>query len=1250
MEIVHLHCHSSYSLLEGTATPQALVSRARQLHMPALALTDRGNLYGAVTFYSHAQKAGIKPLLGMVIDLDDGYSLTLLARNLDGYRNLCHLSTILRLKADTGALPPAGFDEGEEGEEDDEGYDGEILPWDPGLWGIPVFGFTDRPSPLRHLSKFQVKDVRLQRGLLLSGRYARGLVALSGGQHGLINSLVMQGKTEQAARAAGTLVAAFGEGNLFIELTALNERDTGALPVLADLANRLGIPVVATNDVLYVDADDASTAMALAVARKGRGAFREPPLQVVEGRLQAHPDLQEEVGTERHFKTTEQMAELFHAYPQALANTHYIAEQCTVELPMGKPLFPGVGLEGDTPYSKLWKLAFDGATRRYRPLTEAVIARLKHELEIIEALGFSTYFLVIQDIVDFAHSQDIPIMARGSAANSLVGYVLGITQVDPLQNDLLFERFLSASRAEHELPDVDLDLCWRRRDEVLHYVYERYGREHVANVGTYITFRLRSGWREMAKALGIAPQRVSYVASRLPDLSSADDILDGNEEMPELTEAVELVGNAREAEHGTEEPSSRSRQLRQPRFRDDTERVAFELSQAIEGLPKHCGMHCAAVVIAPGPIASLVPLQRAARDASMAITQYDKDAIESMGLVKMDLLGSRALTALVDTLQASGLAHGTANGGDIAQSLEAIPLDDQSTFQLMSAGNTLGCFQLESPGMRPLLKWLCPRNLNDVAAAISLFRPGPLTGGFMETFMRRRLGQEPVTFPHPSMEAVLKDTYGVILYQEQFLQLAHTLAGLDLGEAEKLRKEIAKTQSPEERTRLGSRFVAGAIERGISQMQAEKVWEVVSGYTGFGFCRGHACSYALTAYRTAFAKAHYPAQYLAAVLNNQAGFYGPTVYIEEARRLGIELLPVDVNRSGAWCEVPTKARGPHGPHGSHTKHAIRLGLQFVKGLSERSIDALLSERRRGGQFRSLSDLMARVELSLSELTALVKVGACDRLHESAASTIPASMPEMPAIVRVEGMLGEPVGAIFEQVLNRKQMVWLLPMLFTARGSSAKWVRRAGADRSSVYLATEATGSDGMPLHVMMGNLVQHQQHTDNTPRVLGNETLHVHVPDLIDYTPREKLLLERQTLGFALSCNEMELYDDQLKDQGVVFSSQLARFPDREVTVAGVIAAGRRHMARDGNWMLFLTLQDRYGLIEVVLFSSAYEENKKVLAGGGLGPYLVRGKVQASGKGRGVGYQPPSDLRLVDSMAMKMHPVVIAHDVNSLSS
>lgn len=1215
MEFVHLHCHSGYSLLEGTATLQHLIGEAKKQGMKAIALTDRNNLYGAILFYIQAQKAGIKPIIGMEVDLDDGSSMVLLARNLDGYRNLCQLATVLRSNADPGSLEPPGYEEDEE-----------AFFWEDGVWGVPVFGFTSRPNkqPTPRPEPALDKEPALPREMLLSGRHTRGLIALSGGKNGLINSLVRKGKIDQAARSIGTLITAFGEGNVFIELQLLDDEDAAALPALVNLANSTGVPVVATNDLLYMAPEDAPTAQALAGARK---SFRRGQTNTYNMPLDWAAQNSIFGGTERYFKSGDDMTKLFAAYPQAIANSSYIADHCNVDLPLYKAVFPPIALgKNETPFARLWKRCFAGAIRHYPVLNEKIISRLKYEIEIIESLGFSPYFLVVHSIVRFAHSQGIPIIARGSVANSLVSYVLGISQVEPLEKDLLFERFLNPSRSEFEMPDIDLDICWRRRDEVLHFIHRTFGRDQVAMIGTHITFRERSAWREMSKVMGVSSGRQSYIANRLSH-SFEDQAYQGDGSYEADAEEIQTPSIDFSPEQNNSNP---------PRFRDDKEHTAFKLAKAIEGLPRHAGMHCAGVVITPQPLANLVPLQRASRDPNMVITQYEKDAIEALGLVKMDLLGSRALTTLVDAIEASNLGEGNA-GANLEKRFRAIPLDDKPTYNMMAQSQTLGCFQLESPGMRGLLKWLRPTNLDEVAIAISLFRPGPLEGGFLETFMRRHLGHDETTYSHPSMEPILRDTRGVILFQEQFLKLVNRLAGVPLGNAEMLRKALGKARSAAERTRLGDEFVAGAIERGIDQLQAQKVWEIVAGYSGFGFCAAHAHSYALVAYRSAYMKAHYPAEFLSAQINNGGGYYGPSVYVEEARRLHVKILTPSVNEGGLWCEVPG---------GAGNRRTIRIGMQFIKGLSQKTIEAIINERRNNGRFHSMVDLMSRVNIKPQEISALIKVGACDDLEDTNAA-----MPPIPSIVPVKGSMGETTEAMAVYAtqeagaaLNRKQMMWLLPSLLSIQELSAKRMR---SSRASFTRLMKAAGAEGRNLQFMLGEVLESQP-LNAAVKVLGvaGSNQHIQVPDLPEYTLLEKLRLERETLGFVISCNEMDL----INVPNTVVSSKLRHHADREVRIAGVIAAGRSHTGKDGNKMLFLSVQDKEGLIEVVVFSDAYKKYKELLTNNGYGPYIITGTAQVSGKGRGIGVQPPSDMLMADAVSIKMHPVVVASHIEVVSS
>jgi DNA polymerase III subunit alpha len=884
MPFTHLHTHSHFSLLEGVAAPAALAERAAQFKMPALALTDHNALYGAVPFYQACRAAGVQPILGLELDTDEGDRLVLLARDFDGYRRLCRLSSAVQLSRPSGGRRA----------------------------GAPL-------------------------DLLRSE--AGGLIVLSGGKRGLITNLVRLGKINRASRLVGAYASMFGADNFFVELVIHDPDDAATVFDLVRLADELGVPTVAANDTLGVTPEDAPAADLLDAIRTRTTLAAPHPDKA------AHPD--------RYLKSPAQMERLFGDYPQALANTRFIARRCDVELPLGPLRFPGFSLpSGETAFSQLWKTAFAGATRLYRPLTAAVTARLQRELAVIEEQGFAPYFLIVHDIVRWTRRQGIPVLGRGSAGDSLVAYVLGITQVDPLAHGLYFERFLNPERPAP--PDIDLDLCWRRRDEVLTYVYDTYGADHVAMIGTHISFKLRSAWRDVAKAHGVPPDGVAALAGR-PwgyNLDEAQaDVEDPGAATPAAPEDADPAWGPTyppEAETGVDEPPGPDLPALDP--------ALLAGCQTLDGRPRHLGIHCGGIVIAPFPITDEVPLQRATK--GIAVTQYEMDAIADLGLVKIDLLGSRALSALSATA-----ARARVNGQPLE--LDHIPFDDAATYAVLSAGETLGCFQLESPGMRALLKAMQPRRLDDIIAAVSLFRPGPLEGGLKDTFLKRlREGAQP-PYLHPRMEDVLAETHGVILYQEQFLRLVHELAGFSLGHAERLRKLLNKAPDPEERAQLRAAFIAGAIGNDIAQPLAEEIWEVLAGYTGFGFCKAHAASYAVVAYRMAYCKAHYPAELLAAVLDNQAGFYPALVYVEEARRLRLQLLGPDVNRSAAG----TMARG----------RALRLGLNAVKGLRRDTVSAVIAARREGGTFVSLRDLLTRAPMSKPEISALIGVGALDRI-------------------------------------------------------------------------------------------------------------------------------------------------------------------------------------------------------------------------------------------------------------------------------
>jgi DNA-directed DNA polymerase III PolC len=773
---------------------------------------------------------------------------------------------------------------------------------------------------------------------LLSAERA-GLIALAGGTQGRLPALVRAGHLAQAAYLLGGYRAIFGADNLYVELVLHEPGDGPAVAALVRLADGLDLPVTATNEVLAARPEEAQTALLLEAIRT------HTPLAALRPARRTH--------AARYLKPPNEMAALFADWPQALDTTRTIAQRCTVELPLGRVRFPAFALAAaETAYSRLWKLAFRGAAQRYRPLGSAVMARLQHEMTTIAELGFADYFLIVHDLVQWARRQGIVVCGRGSAVDSLVAYVLGITPVDPLQHNLYFERFLHRGRPDP--PDIDLDVCWRRRSEVLAYLYDRYGAERVAMIGTHVGFGARSAYRDIAKAYGLPPDAVAggapFWGAGGPTPSEEARAEKGAEGVddPVETDAAwgELYPAYAETEIG-EPPAAGCAPLDRQMQAD---------CAALAGRVRHVGIHCGGVLITQDRLADETPLLRATN--GLVITQYEMNAIGALGLLKIDVLGNRALTVL-----AAVVARARTSGIDL--NLDAIPPHDPATIALLRAGDTLGCFQLESPGMRALLRTMQPRTLNDVVVAISLFRPGPLTGGLKDLFLARlRLRGQPAYW-HPRMETILEETHGVILFQEQFLQLVHEIAGFSLAEAEQLRKQLAAGLPVAAREAVHAQFRAGAVAREVPAELAEQIWSALVGYSGYGFCKGHAVAFATIAYRLAYCKAHHPAFFLAAILDEQAGFYPSQVYVEDGRRQGLRLLAPDVD----YSVEGTAARG----------RTLRLGLGAVKGVRAETRAVLLAARRQGGPFLSLYDLLQRVPLHKHEIEALIQAGALDRL-------------------------------------------------------------------------------------------------------------------------------------------------------------------------------------------------------------------------------------------------------------------------------
>jgi error-prone DNA polymerase len=763
---------------------------------------------------------------------------------------------------------------------------------------------------------------------------ADDVIALSGCRNGEVRAAVERGDIPAARRAVRRDQEIFGRDHFFLELCVeeSEEKERLVLARLADLAQELGAPLVATANVHYLTPDQAEVREVLTC------------IQTLTTREEWHPLRRH--GAARYLKSPQEMKHSFRSYPEAIANTVRIAEQCEVDLGLGELHLPHFRMRDYRPEGvpEWWpareeEVAGEKAARLLEWLCRAGIprpvltgtgvpalqARLRHELTIIRDLGLCEYFLVVWDIVAEARARGIRCSGRGSAADSLVSYLLGITDVDPIASRLLFERFLNPER--RGLPDIDIDFDSRRRDEMLEYVAERYGVEHTGMVATINTYHARSAIREVGKALSVPEDLIDRISKSLPYVQ-ADRIRQAIATLPEL---------------------------RGSGFNSAALEELFGLCEAVAGMPRHLSVHLGGVVISRDPITDVTPLEVSSKGA--VVCQFDKDDVEALGLVKMDLLGLRILSAIEESLQMIRASSRE------PPNIDHLPLDDEQTFALLRATRTVGVFQLESPGMRGLLASLQPTHFEDIIANISLFRPGPMQADMITPFLARQHGKEQVTYLHPDVIPALESTYGVILYQEQVLEVASALAGFTLGQADSLRRMMTKGRSETEMAQLKTAFLEGCRNREVPEEIAEEAFRRLSAFAAYGFCKAHAAQFAIIAYQTAYLKAHYPAEFLAAILSNQPmGFYPPEVIVQEAKHCGVEVRPVDINhsRSRYWVE----------------EGAIRVGLAQVIGVSGAALEAIFAARAQR-PFRSLRDFCARTGIARPMVDNLIRAGAFD---------------------------------------------------------------------------------------------------------------------------------------------------------------------------------------------------------------------------------------------------------------------------------
>jgi DNA polymerase III subunit alpha len=892
-QFVHLHLHTDYSMLDGACDVDKLCKHVKDLGMPAVAMTDHGNIFGAVHFVNSAKAAGIKPIVGCELyickkddhriertppDGDTYNHLLVLAENEEGYRNLVKITSEASLH-----------------------------------------GFYYKP---RVSKKFLAE-------------HSKGLIALSGCLKGEVAEFLTEDKYEAARNAAATYADIFGKQNFFLEIQDQGlEMEHRIHPGLFRMQKDLGIPLVATNDSHYLCEDDAHAQDVMVCIQTGKSI--------------QDPNRMKFQGTGFYVKSHDEMYQVFKDAPDVLTRTLDIAERCNLHLAKVSNPFPHFDVpNGFTLDSYFEHVTREGFARRLNSMQTLFGSGLKHgiaeyeqrlarEIAIIQQMKFSGYFLIVWDFVRYAREHNIPVgPGRGSAAGSLVSYSLGITDLDPLQYELVFERFLNPERIS--MPDIDMDFCMNRRGEVIDYVTRKYGRENVAQIITFGTMAAKAAIKDVGRAMDIPYGDVDRIAKMVPTTLNIK-LETAVKESPALQQAYE----------------------------SDTQiRQLIDTAKKLEGLVRNAGMHAAGVVISPRPLNELVPLFKTKNDE--IVTAFDMVAIEKMGLLKMDFLGLTTLTILDDAVKLIQQTRGE------LIDLNAITLEDQTTYEkVFHTGLTSGVFQFESHGMRDVLRRYKPTTIEDLTALNALYRPGPIQGGMIDYFIDRKHGRKKIEYELPELEEILKDTFGVIVYQEHVMQIANRLAGYSMGEADLLRRAMGK-KKPEEMAKQRERFIQGAVERGYPAKKIEKIFELLEKFAEYGFPKAHSAAYALLAYHTAYLKTRYPVEFMAALLTSVTGNTDDVVkYINECREMGIAVEPPDINVSDANFT-------PHGP-------AIRFGLAAVKNVGHNAIESIVAARKDLGRFRSIYEFCEKVDLRLLNkrvLESLVKSGAMDSLGRRA---------------------------------------------------------------------------------------------------------------------------------------------------------------------------------------------------------------------------------------------------------------------------
>ena len=1050
MAFTHLHVHSEYSLLDGACRIKDLPKRARELGQTSLAITDHGVMYGAVAFYKECLKEGIRPIIGCEVYVAPRTRFDM-ERGEDSVRY--HL--ILLCKNETGYknlcyMVSMSF----------------------------VQGFYMKP--------------RVDMDLLRA--HAEGLIALSACIQGRVPRLILEDKYDEAKQTALEFERIFGKGNYYLELQdhGIAEERTAARGLLR-LSKETGIPLVLTNDVHYLKREDA---------------YAQDVLMCIQtGKTLDEPNRMKFQGDGLYLKSEEEMRALFPDHPEAADNTEKIAAMCDMRFEFGHYHLPEFKLPaGVTSKDYLEKQCLEGLSRRYAgEIYDRAKKQLFYELDMIDRMGFTDYFLIVQDFVMYAKRNGIPVgPGRGSAAGSVVSYTLGITDVDPIKYNLFFERFLNPERVS--MPDIDMDFCERRRGEVMDYVKRKYGADHVAQIITFNTLKAKNAVRSVSKVLGLTFAEENELAKSMPDDAKMT-----------IDDAVRV-----------------SAQLRELMDRDERYKRVIETARAIEDMPKDYGTHAAGVVITRDPVHTYVPLALSKKDNTIS-TQYTMTTVEELGLLKMDFLGLRNLTIIDDAVQ------------DIRRNvpdfdITKIPTDDRATYDMLSAGRTSGVFQLESAGMTSVAVGMKAKSIEDISSVVALYRPGPMDS--IPRFLEATQHPETVTYKHPLLEPILNVTYGCILYQEQVIEIFQRLAGYSLGQADMIRramskKKMAEIQKERETFINGdeARGIHGCVKNGISAEIAGSIYDEINAFANYAFNKAHSVSYAIVAYETAYLKCHYPREYMAALMSSVLGQADKVAeYTAECQSMGINLLPPDVNHSRSRFTVEG--------------NDIRYGLVAVKNIGAKFIENMVEERENGGPFASFHDFCQRLygaDMNSRALESLIKAGAFDSL-----------------------------GA------NRRQLTLIAGRTLEAIADS----RRKNVEGQMDLFGAFSGGGDSASASA-------------------------VPLPDVEDYSPLERMTMEREVTGLYLSGHPMDAYRQAVRRMGVTnIGAVLADYAeerethrfadDQEMAFAGVIISSRTRATKNGGLMAYLTLDDGTGSMELLAFQRVLDQSGVYMREGAL--------------------------------------------------